>query len=77
MELGEKYHDNEWTTADSRSNKQLNFDDCGVFTCMNALASAKNKEFSEVSVTKGMGRAEVGLIRGVVEGEVRAEKERR
>lgn len=54
MELGDKYHDDEWTDADSISNKQLNLDDCGVFTCMNALASAKNKAFGEVSVTTGM-----------------------
>ena len=41
MELGDKYVAEQWKELDSVSQEQENSDDCGVFTCMNALAAAK------------------------------------
>ncbi|KAF2208975.1 hypothetical protein CERZMDRAFT_20408, partial [Cercospora zeae-maydis SCOH1-5] len=57
MELGTKYIEEEWTELESRSQHQLNMDDCGVFTCMNALASAKGLEFEAVKPVRDMKRA--------------------
>ena len=48
MELGSKYDAAEWKELDSKSSMQNNMNDCGVFTCFNALASAKGVDFSEV-----------------------------
>lgn len=49
MELGKEYVAKDWIELlSSRSAQQQNSDDCGVFTCFNALASAKGREFEEV-----------------------------
>jgi Ulp1 family protease len=48
MELGIQYDASEWTEEDLESQMQHNGDDCGVFTCFNALASAKDKNFQFV-----------------------------
>ncbi|WPH04415.1 Hypothetical protein R9X50_00730600 [Acrodontium crateriforme] len=48
MELGEAYIANEWKHSGVSSSYQTNGHDCGVFTCINALASAKDVDFSEV-----------------------------
>ncbi|KAK4494855.1 hypothetical protein PRZ48_014211 [Zasmidium cellare] len=54
FELGSKYRAEDWKELDSKSQKQYNTNDCGVFTCMNALASAKGKSFAEVPAVVGM-----------------------
>lgn len=48
MELGMCYVAEEWTELSSKSETQQNLDDCGVFTCINALASAKGADYSAV-----------------------------
>lgn len=68
MELGDNYHADEWCEADSVSTKQLNFDDCGVFACMNALASAKGKEYTEVPGTRGMEDARRMIVAVLLNG---------
>ncbi|CAK1358664.1 unnamed protein product [Cercospora beticola] len=57
MELGTKYVEDEWRELESKSQLQMNMDDCGVFTCMNALASAKGLEFEAVKPVRDMKRA--------------------
>ena len=52
MELGDKYKAEEWENYPTRSSWQQNSDDCGVFACFNALASAKEYPFYAV----GMGK---------------------
>ncbi|KXT09144.1 hypothetical protein AC579_5821 [Pseudocercospora musae] len=54
MELGSKYDAEEWKEGSAKSQTQLNLDDCGVFTCINALASAEGKDFSEVPAVRDM-----------------------
>ncbi|EME78537.1 uncharacterized protein MYCFIDRAFT_37033 [Pseudocercospora fijiensis CIRAD86] len=62
MELGAKYDAGEWKEGAARSQSQLNFDDCGVFTCMNALASAEGKDFGEVIPTRDMPEARKFIV---------------
>ncbi|EME40917.1 hypothetical protein DOTSEDRAFT_104009, partial [Dothistroma septosporum NZE10] len=57
MELSEAYVPDEWTESKVTSQRQRNFDDCGVFTCINALASAVGRDFQDFGVTKGMDDA--------------------
>ena len=57
MELGKDYIPDEWTESKVRSESQMNSDDCGVFVCLNALASAKNKPFSDVPARDDMVNA--------------------
>ena len=53
MELGDAlYHPTEWTDLPTVSQAQANSNDCGVFTCFNALASAKGRSFGEVTAEK-------------------------
>jgi Ulp1 family protease len=48
-ELGDKYLDKDWSELKrNRSYQQSNMDDCGVFTCMNGLAAAKGRPYSDV-----------------------------
>lgn len=54
MELGSDYNKDEWQQSPVKSSVQHNFDDCGVFTCVNALASAKNMAASDVISVDGM-----------------------
>jgi Ulp1 family protease len=49
MELGNAYVADDWTEVIGQSSAQDNMDDCGVFTCLNGLASAKGREFTEVN----------------------------
>lgn len=56
MELGNAYKADEWLDAKSTSTQQLNADDCGMFTCINALSSAKGKAFNEVPENMGDAR---------------------
>jgi sentrin-specific protease 1 len=49
-ELGADYHEKEWMDLKrNRSSRQSNMDDCGVFTCMNGLAAAKDNPYKEVT----------------------------
>ena len=57
MELAEAYIREEWTESKVTSQQQKNYDDCGVFTCINALASAVGRDFQDFGVTKGMDDA--------------------
>ena len=52
MELGVQYDASEWTEEDTQSQMQHNGDDCGVFTCFNALASVKDGDFQFVDGTR-------------------------
>ncbi|KAK5136653.1 hypothetical protein LTR08_002667 [Meristemomyces frigidus] len=54
MELGSQYVKGQWTELGSVSGLQGNNSDCGVFTCMNALAVAKGRGFDDVPSTKMM-----------------------
>jgi hypothetical protein len=49
MELGDAYLPDEWSEVVGQSSAQGNMDDCGVFTCLNGLASARGREFTEVN----------------------------
>lgn len=52
-ELGDKYNAQKWQDLKrNRSSKQDNMNDCGVFTCFNGLAAAKDKPYREVTATK-------------------------
>lgn len=51
-ELGKDYREDEWTISRSRSSSQDNSDDCGVFTCFNAFAAARNIAFTQVTAAK-------------------------
>jgi len=49
-ELGDKYHEKEWTELKrNRSSPQDNMNDCGVFACMNGLAAAKGRPYKDVT----------------------------
>ena len=52
LELGSEYKAEEWMELPSRSAWQQNSDDCGVFTCLNALAAAKGADFACVGQGK-------------------------
>lgn len=68
MELGEDYHPDEWQHSSAQSSQQLNWDDCGVFTCVNALASAKNKPPSAVIASNGMQDARSMMVAVLING---------
>jgi Ulp1 family protease len=52
-ELGDKYDAEKWKDSKrSRSSKQDNGSDCGVFTCFNGLAAAKDLAYKEVTAKK-------------------------
>lgn len=68
MELGEDYNPDEWQHCPNKSSLQQNWDDCGVFTCANALASAKNKPPSAVIATNGMLDARNMMVAVLING---------
>ena len=74
MELGTKYIASEWTEMDSASQRQRNHNDCGVFTCFNALASAKGKDFQFVNSNK-MEEARHLMAAVLMKGRLREEFE--
>jgi len=52
-ELGNKYDATKWKDSKrTRSCKQDNYSDCGVFTCFNGLAAAKDLGYKEVTAKK-------------------------
>ncbi|GAB7331005.1 hypothetical protein MBLNU13_g02509t1 [Cladosporium sp. NU13] len=52
-ELGNKYDATKWKDSKrDRSSKQDNGSDCGVFTCFNGLAAAKDLAYKEVTAKK-------------------------
>jgi len=52
-ELGDKYNAQTWQDLKrNRSCKQDNMSDCGVFTCLNGLAAAKDKPYKAVTAKK-------------------------
>jgi len=57
MELGDKYVAGEWKEKEVRSMPQLNGSDCGVFTCINGFAVAKNRDYEDVVTENGMMNA--------------------
>jgi Ulp1 family protease len=72
MELQSNYKASEWTELDSESMRQTNMNDCGVFTCFNALASAKYLSFELVNpnhMDKARKLMAAILIKGRLEGE--------
>jgi hypothetical protein len=69
-ELGDKYLDKEWTDLKrNRSYQQSNMDDCGVFTCMNGLAAAKGRPYSDVQA-RFMGSARTMMAGVFLNGEM-------
>ncbi|KAF2201748.1 cysteine proteinase, partial [Delitschia confertaspora ATCC 74209] len=56
MELGAGYVEEEWRVETGGSCQQLNGSDCGVFTCMNALALIRGQE------PKGSIEADNGML---------------
>ncbi|CZT25236.1 uncharacterized protein RCC_10965 [Ramularia collo-cygni] len=68
MELGGDYNPDEWQHSSAKSSIQQNWDDCGVFTCVNALASAKNKPPSAVVATNGMSDARNMMVAVLING---------
>ncbi|KAH7116024.1 hypothetical protein B0J11DRAFT_618404 [Dendryphion nanum] len=78
-ELGEDYVKSEWTVQgierdEQQSMCQLNGSDCGVFTCLNALALLRNESFNRVTPIDGMHEAReriaVSLMSGKQTGEL-------
>lgn len=58
QELGEHWRGEEWSVVEKqRSVEQLNGSDCGVFTCLNALALVRGEEPSRVKAFSGMHEA--------------------
>jgi Ulp1 family protease len=58
QELGEHWRGEEWSVVEKqRSVEQLNGSDCGVFTCLNALALVRGEEPSRVKSLEGMHEA--------------------
>lgn len=52
-ELGDKYNSQKWQDLKrNRSCQQNNMSDCGVFTCLNGLAAAKDRPYKEVTAKK-------------------------
>ena len=69
-ELGDKYLDKDWTDLKrNRSYQQSNMDDCGVFTCMNGLAAAKGRPYSDVQA-RFMGSARTMMAGVFLNGEM-------
>ncbi|OQO09563.1 hypothetical protein B0A48_04965 [Cryoendolithus antarcticus] len=53
MHLGPEYKAQEWNgLSRSRSRQQSNMSDCGVFTCFNGLASARNVNYKRLYPSK-------------------------
>lgn len=68
MELGDDYNPDEWQQCPNESSQQQNCDDCGVFACANALASAKNKPPSAVVASNGMHDARNMMVAVLING---------
>lgn len=54
QELGSLFVQSEWSVVKDHSQKQLNSSDCGVFTCLNALALIKGEGPDRIDVDNGM-----------------------
>ncbi|CAK3991336.1 cysteine ase [Lecanosticta acicola] len=67
MELGDDYVADEWTEHDKLSTQQTNYDDCGMFVCMNALACARDIPYSELEA-KLMPKARKMLVALLING---------
>jgi sentrin-specific protease 1 len=68
-ELGNKYNAQEWTDdTDTFSSFQDNMSDCGVFTCLNGLAAAKDKEYLEAVTAEKMPRARKMIVGVFING---------
>ncbi|KAF2754492.1 hypothetical protein EJ05DRAFT_479469 [Pseudovirgaria hyperparasitica] len=67
-ELGEEYAAADWADVTLRSGQQHNSSDCGVFTCMNALAIARGDVPREVVVGSRMGAARQQLAATLLVG---------
>lgn len=58
QELGDLYIEEDWSVLRAhRSMKQMNGSDCGVFTCLNALAALRGVDFDQVVAVNGMKEA--------------------
>jgi hypothetical protein len=67
QELGDLWSEEEWTiTTHQRSGRQLNGSDCGVFTCLNALALVKGADPASAEITDGMHPARVHIAHTVL-----------
>ncbi|KAK5117293.1 hypothetical protein LTR62_005910 [Meristemomyces frigidus] len=61
LELGKAYRAEEWTESPALSSQQTNSNDCGVFSCFNALASGLGLEYGEVDAADmQLGRRVIG-----------------
>ncbi|KAK0345746.1 hypothetical protein LTR91_014323 [Friedmanniomyces endolithicus] len=62
-ELGKEYKPDEWTESPAQSSLQTNGNDCGAFTCLNALASATGADFAQVTAGKMQeARRHIGAV---------------
>ncbi|KAK0253782.1 hypothetical protein LTS09_011086 [Friedmanniomyces endolithicus] len=62
-ELGKEYKPEEWTDSLAQSSLQTNGNDCGAFTCLNALASATGADFGQVTAGKMQeARRHIGAV---------------
>lgn len=68
MELGGDYNADEWQQISGNSSMQQNCNDCGVFTCVNALATAKGKPPTAVVSTDGMHDARNMMVAVLING---------
>jgi sentrin-specific protease 1 len=68
-ELGNKYNAQEWTdNSDIHSSFQDNMSDCGVFTCLNGLAAAKDKGYLDAVTAEKMPRARKMIVGVFING---------
>ncbi|KAF2744183.1 cysteine proteinase, partial [Sporormia fimetaria CBS 119925] len=75
QELGADFIASEWNVIEKqRSMRQQNGSDCGVFTCLNALALLRGEDPDLVEVDNGMHNARriiaASLISGKLQGEL-------
>ncbi|KAF2273534.1 uncharacterized protein EI97DRAFT_503399 [Westerdykella ornata] len=74
QELGDAFVKSEWTyDQHQRSMQQLNASDCGVFTCLNAVALLRSEDPSLVQITDGMHEARRHIAATLLSGHVNGE----
>ncbi|KAF2188125.1 cysteine proteinase [Zopfia rhizophila CBS 207.26] len=68
MELGSKFVEKDWTVVKGRSLRQLNGRDCGIFTCLNALALLRGEGPDRVIPVNGMLEARRQVAATLING---------
>lgn len=71
QELGDLFVDSNWTDVYGHSKKQVNGSDCGVFTCLNALALVRDTVPGRVDVDDGMRAARYHIAVALLTGTAR------